>query len=267
MSRIKVRKYKVQLPEKSGKPVAAIRAVVIGDLHNKCYGEGNSALTEKILGYCPDVIFSVGDLTVVKPGKEVHTEIGLRLIKRLSLECPVYCIHGNHEYRTKIYPKTYPGIYEEIRRGLHIYSVHLLENRAETITIKGVDFTIYGYELPMKYYKKFTKQKLESSEIRKELGAPDPDTYNILLAHNPEYSPAYSEWGADLSLSGHFHGGMMRLPFIGGVISPQVRLFPKYDCGLYKFGENKAVVTAGLGTHSFAPRIFNPGEFSVIDFE
>jgi predicted MPP superfamily phosphohydrolase len=78
------------------------------------------------------------------------------------------------------------------------------------------------------------------------------------------YFKEYIGWRADLVLSGHVHGGLVRLPFIGGVISPQVRLFPKYDAGLFSEQGYNMVVSRGLGTHSYMPRFFNPPQLLVI---
>ena len=81
------------------------------------------------------------------------------------------------------------------------------------------------------------------------------------------YFPAYAEWGADLVLSGHVHGGIMRLPLLGGVISPTLRLFPRYDGGLFQEGGSTMILGRGLGSHTIPIRIFNPGELVVVELE
>ena len=124
---------------------------------------------------------------------------------------------------------------------------------------------VYRYELPEKYYKRFHQQYISAEEIRKSIQEPEEGRYNILLAHNPVYFEGYALWGADLTLSGHLHGGLVRLPLIGGVISPQVKLFPKYDCGMYEKYGRKLLVTAGLGSHSIAFRINNPAEIMLVE--
>ena len=96
--------------------------------------------------------------------------------------------------------------------------------------------------------------------LEKKLGRPDRSRFNILIAHNPSYFPAYAEFGADLVLSGHVHGGIARIPFLGGVISPALRLFPKYDGGRYREGESVMILGRGLGTHTIPVRFLNPGE-------
>ena len=90
------------------------------------------------------------------------------------------------------------------------------------------------------------------------------DCFQILLAHNPDYFPAYAAWGADLVLSGHLHGGVIRMPLLGGVISPQVRLFPEYYAGTYFRGKSEMILSRGLHMHSFRIRLFNMPELSCV---
>lgn len=263
--RIKIRQYRIKLPAKAGRAETPIRMVVIGDLHNRRFGKSNQKLVDQIITCHPDLILSVGDLMVSRPGRDCGTEIGTSLLKRLSCECPVYCVNGNHEFRTKIYPDSYPGVYERMKRELHTANILLLEDAWADMEIKGARLRIYGYELPAKYYKKLDRKTLAAEEIRKQIGEPGENRFNILLAHNPIYFESYALWGADLTLGGHLHGGLVRLPLIGGLVSPQISLFPRYDCGKYEKYGRKMLVTAGLGTHSFAFRINNPAEFMLVE--
>ena len=98
-------------------------------------------------------------------------------------------------------------------------------------------------------------------------GIPDPEVFHILLAHNPVYFDTYAAWGADLTLSGHLHGGIIRIPGIGGLITPQAQLFPKYDRGLISVNGKYMVVSAGLGEHTVPIRIFNPPQLILITVE
>jgi len=87
-----------------------------------------------------------------------------------------------------------------------------------------------------------------------------------LIAHDPDYFPKYADWGADLVLSGHVHGGMVRVPFWGkGVVSPNVRLFPKYDGGEFTIGKSRMLLSRGLGMHTIPIRLFNPGEILEVE--
>ena len=101
---------------------------------------------------------------------------------------------------------------------------------------------------------------MEAKYLTDTLGRTKTEKYEILLAHNPDYFPEYAGWGADLVLSGHVHGGMMRLPLIGGVVSPAFKFFPKYDGGMFRIGKSVMILSRGLGMHTIPVRIFNPGE-------
>ena len=83
----------------------------------------------------------------------------------------------------------------------------------------------------------------------------------ILLAHSPIGFEAYAEWGADFVLSGHVHGGIVRIPVIGGILSPERRFLPKYTKGIYHFNSSVMNVSAGIGKF----RVNNPSEFVCID--
>ena len=96
--------------------------------------------------------------------------------------------------------------------------------------------------------------------MKKTLPEPDRSKCNILIAHNPDYFEEYAKWGADLVLSGHVHGGIMRLPFLGGVIAPSYKLFPKYDGGVFHIGKSTMLLGRGMGSHTIPFRFFNPGE-------
>ena len=87
------------------------------------------------------------------------------------------------------------------------------------------------------------------------------------MAHHPEFFERYTEWGANLTLSGHNHGGMVRLPLLGGIVSPQYQLFPKYDGGKYEKGENTMILSRGLGTHTIKIRFFNVPELCMIELK
>jgi predicted MPP superfamily phosphohydrolase len=101
---------------------------------------------------------------------------------------------------------------------------------------------------------------MEKGYLASLIGDKPNKNFAILIAHNPVYFTEYTRWGADLTLSGHLHGGLVRLPFIGGVASPQIRLFPKYSAGNYTENGQQMIVSRGLGSHSLMPRIWNAPE-------
>ena len=155
-------------------------------------------------------------------------------------------------------------MYADYTESLRELGVVFLENEKTAFEAAGLSMDIYGFELEEFYYQKFCWADLQEEELERILGKPDEEHYNILLAHNPVHFHAYARWGADLTVSGHLHGGIIRIPGVGGVITPQARLFPRYDAGYFRWMDKDLVVSRGLGTHTINLRIFNPAELSVI---
>lgn len=238
----------------SGEKEVPIKILMLADLHGNRFGTENKRLIEKIKEQRPDIICMAGDMTV-KNGRGVDS--CLDLCKELLALCPVYYSLGNHEIRMACY-KEYISKLKEI-------GVFLLDNSCQEIYIKGKRISIYGLNIEEYYYHKFWQKREFSVRIlRESLGDPKPGSYTVLLAHNPEYFETYCEWGANLILSGHVHGGIARLPFLGGVIDPSFRIFPKYDAGMFRSGKSIMVLSRGLGTHHIRFRFFNRPEISVI---
>ena len=135
----------------------------------------------------------------------------------------------------------------------------------------NLDF--FGLELDGRLYAKGRREALTAEDVERLLGRPDPTRFTVLTAHSPRYFATYAAWGADLVLSGHIHGGIVRLPLLGGVISPYLTLFPRYSGGRYelpKGGDGSRAVmilSCGLGMHTLPVRLFNPAELSVIHIE
>lgn len=242
----------------------SVRAVLLADLHNKCYGKGNRILVEAIREQKPDVILIAGDILTARPGKSL--EPALHFLRELAEEFPVYYGNGNHEQRLKLYPQVYGNMAEEYGQALKEMGIEPLVNSHVNLTESGI--TVYGAEISKEYYRRFKKTPMEKEYLGKLLGIPDNSRYTVLLAHNPDYFSDYAQWGADLTAAGHVHGGVIRIPFLGkGVISTSLRFFPKYDGGIFKDGESTMLLSRGLGMHTIPIRLFNPGELWVVDFE
>lgn len=240
------------------------RAVVLADLHNKKYGRDNEILIEAIREAKPDMILVAGDIPTAKPGLSLDT--ALHLMRELAKDYPIYYGNGNHEQRMGLYPDVYGDMAQRYRDGLKELGIEPIINAQVKLSDYGI--TIYGAEIDRFYYKRFKVQPMEDDYMTSILGQVDKSSYGILLAHNPDYFPQYANWGADLVLSGHVHGGMVRIPFIGkGVASPNIRFFPKYDGGLFEEGNSKMLLSRGLGMHTIPVRVFNPGELLVVDFK
>ena len=239
------------------------KAVVLSDLHNKSFGKENEQLLQSIRQENPDFILVAGDILTAKPGASLKP--ALSFLAQIKKEYPVYYGNGNHEHRLKLYPETYGDMAEQYEAGLRDLGIEPLVNHHMQLPEFGL--CVYGAEIDRKYYKRFKVWEMDASYMESILGKPDEACYNVLLAHNPDYFPQYAEWGADLTLSGHVHGGIVRVPIWGkGVIAPTLRLFPKYDGGVFEAGGRTMLLSRGLGTHTIPVRAFNPGEFWVVEF-
>jgi uncharacterized protein len=235
-----------------------IKIVVLADLHNHVYGKENDTLIEAIEKEDPDLILVAGDLIVAKTNQSM--EVAIDLMKKLAKKHQIYYGLGNHEYRLKIYPEQYIDMYDNYLKAIQSDNLHVLENKSTKIFVKNTELNIYGLEIEKEYYKRFVKTELPYKYVDSLIGSANELSYNILLAHNPKYFKSYAKWGADLTLAGHIHGGLIRLPFLGGLASPQVEFFPKYDGGLFREGESTMVLSRGLGTHTINVRINNRAE-------
>lgn len=242
------------------------KVILLADLHNKAYGEHNKGLLEAIRREKPDLILIAGDMLVGKESFSCHE--ALNLITRLPDICPVYYSLGNHEQRLKEDPHKYEqSAYNSYKKELQNAGVRLLENETEEFMMDRLCVRISGLELPMKTYKKFKKHKVTAEDICGRIQQAEPGKYNILLAHNPVFFPAYKKWGADLTVSGHLHGGIIRIPGLGGIITPQAVLFPKYSGEMTQEGNQAIAVSRGLGTHTINLRFCNYAEIVVISLQ
>ncbi len=269
-----VRKYEIR----TDKLVGDLTMVLLADLHGYSYGSNNDRLIDAIDKIRPDAVLCAGDMFTAREIKgKVHTEQGEALLKNLASRYPVYMASGNHEEKSKAYSKEFGNLFERYRQTLKRAGVVYLENESVYMTLpgtsdrdsaQGIDrVRITGLELDLSYFRKMVKREMSADVLPGLLGelkGSDRDAFNILIAHNPQYFKEYSEWGADLTVSGHVHGGIVRLPFFGGVISPAIVLFPRYDGGKFVKDGRYMILSRGLGTHTIHFRLFNPAEVSVI---
>lgn len=235
---------------------------MISDLHNVELGKKNEHLLQALQKAKPDIICIAGDLVLGKKGKSMN--IAYEFIKKAVKIAPIYYGLGNHEQRMKKYPEVYGEEYRIFEKRIQKLGVTMLENNSSSLELQGEQIQITGLALPEEYYKKGKKVELPIKVVNRLAGKASKEKFHILLAHTPKYGDTYLEWGGDLILSGHYHGGMMRLPFLGGVISPDFRLFPQYCQGDFEKENCHFIVSAGLGEHTLPIRIFNPRELVLI---
>lgn len=255
--RIRTDKFSPDMPE--------IRAVFLSDLHSKEYGRNNEELVASIRAEKPDLILIGGDMLVGKP--DTSSEKAAAFVEQLPKIAPVWYASGNHEQRMREDRESYGDAYQSYQSRLERAGVRFLSDQNEEITCRGGRLRIAGLEVPQECYGRTSRYELTEEEITRHIGVPDGEIFQILMAHPPEYTDVYRSWGADLILSGHLHGGIVRIPFLGAVFTPQLRLFPKYSGGFYREGDTHIVVSKGLGTHTVNIRLFNPAELIVIHME
>ena len=238
------------------------KIVFLTDLHCNEFDYQNKALIDMIDGCSPDAVFVGGDMLVSRVDSSY--EVALDLMRELSRRYRIYYADGNHEMRLKRNEEVYGVAYKEYVHQLKECGVVHLANES-MMDDSGISaHCLTAYDMEEKQYRKFHPAPPSLEEMSDALGDADPEFFQVLLAHNPNYFRQYSKGGCDLVLSGHFHGGMVRLPKIGGVISPQFQLFPKYDAGEYQIGTSIMILSRGLGNHSIKIRLFNRPEVSCI---
>lgn len=287
MKRMIVNRQKIEItrPEFPG---GSFRFAFLTDLHNACGLEESARIFRALEDASPDFILCGGDMIVAHPGKSA--EPARSFMKELASRYPVYAAHGNHEYRAFLYPDVYGSLFEEYTAPLAQAGIRFLRNDSIRLFIGGVPIRIIGFEAPRRYYRRIHPDQMKKEELLKRFGAPKEQEYTILLAHNPLHYEAYFAYGADLTLCGHYHGGVMQLPGTRGLISPDFHLFPNNCHGMLKpknrlpereaagtlperqaanISEEKikprVFVGAGLGEHTIPIRIMNPREIVIFD--
>ena len=139
-----------------------------------------------------------------------------------------------------------------------------LRNQKVQLKKKGIPITVYGLEPEEQFYDKGFRKDGMVKELKKHFGTPDTDRLTILLAHNPRYKKEYLSWGASMTFSGHYHGGVMMLGKKRGAIAPDFRIFPGECGGMHQKNGCVVIVSAGLGEHTIPVRIHNPRELTIV---
>ncbi len=264
------KKYRI----KYNQPLPALhptRLVLLADLHNRTFGSANQRLIKRIDSLKPDFIIVAGDM--INKRAASYPGNAFTLLDKLSNKYKIIYAYGNHEQRMEQIGKAehteeeaaYYHSWVEFKKCLRKKGVIFLDNESVTLEGKGEKLRITGVSIGEDYFGFQTKKEMAQDYLSSLLGQSAKKEYQLLIAHNPVYFQNYAEWGADLILSGHMHGGMMRLPGIGGVLSPQAKFFPKYDSGKHEYQKSQLIVSRGLGSHSIMPRIFNIPELVYVE--
>ncbi len=239
-------------------------AAVISDLHGFTYGKENEKLLEKVKKINPDIILIPGDMLVSKYSETYET--ALRTLQELAKLAPVYYSYGNHESRLNDPERINHPLFLEYLSKVKEAGVTVMQTESREIAFGENQVQLSALELELDYYEKGRAIPLEPDYLKKRLPPQKEGMFQILLAHNPAYAKEYIRWGADVTFSGHNHGGLIRIPGIGSVISPQFTWFPKYDAGDFKQEGRHVIVSRGMGTHTFHIRIFNRAELLSVTF-
>ena len=243
----------------SSKISEPFRIVLVSDLHEHQFGRDNEKLAEKIREQSPDLIVIDGDMI---NGDSENADTAVELVRALKEAAPVYYSFGNHEYSYM------EAGHEDLTEELEAAGAVVLNYQSIDIDVKGNQIRLgglyeYGFETGMQ------------SEEENERAIPyleeyaDTDRYLIMCAHRPESFYPWDmadQWGIDLVLSGHLHGGQVIIPGVGGLYNALDGFFPKFDYGQYKLGDSDMAITRGLGSNpKMLPRFNNPPEIAVVE--
>lgn len=232
------------------------KIVQLSDLHSKKFGENQEVLIEKVKNLNPEIIVITGDLV---DSKRYDAAASLRIMNELVKYYPVYFVTGNHE--------SWSGRYDNLEKELKRQNVIVLRNEHVRIQKDGQEIYLLGIDDPAFTVKnndeneEITTVKNEVVKAKNTIGS---DGYKLLLSHRPELLQVYAEQQIDLVLSGHAHGGQVRLPFIGGLVAPNQGVLPKYTAGLYEEQNTSMIVSRGLGNSVIPQRVFNRPEIVVV---
>ncbi|NLO45304.1 MAG: metallophosphoesterase [Clostridiales bacterium] len=242
--------------ETTHKVTSAVRLAVIADLHSSLFGENQSVLAAAIRERRPDALLFVGDMT---HGPEPDYRCAM-LLDAVAGEYPCFFVSGNHEY--------WSGRCDEIKDMVRSYGVCVLEGEGKKEKINGQEIYLAGVDDPVMSASLglweddiYDDWLLQLNRCKNT----ESDVYSVLLSHRPELVSFYENSGFDLVVSGHAHGGQVRIPFlINGLYSPNQGYFPKYAGGRYVFGDTTMIVSRGLCVNNL-PRVFNRPEIVIVD--
>lgn len=244
---LEISRYEVK-SQKLPESFDGFKIVQLSDLHGAEFGEDGMGLVEKVKELEPDIIALTGDF-VTDEGDLAAVE---KLAARLTELCPVYFISGNHEFGS--------GLAVKVRNILERAGVKYLSNEYLTINRGEDGILLGGVEDPLAY-----ADMLSPDELAQKMNDAAPDAFKILLGHRNYWMTEYPELPVDLIFCGHAHGGLIRIPGVGGLIGTDRRLFPDFDAGEYNNGRYTLIVSRGLGNSVSIPRVFNRPEIVCVE--
>ena len=235
--------YSERLPE----AFDGFRVVELADLHGKAFGEDQGALLAAVAEAEPDLIAICGDL--VDDGSDLQAMADLA--GRLVEIAPTAYVSGNHEWALED-PRGFFAMLEEA-------GVTVLRNTFCRLSLGEAGIILAGVDDPNGPYDQKTPE-----EVVEEIRAGGGDPYILMLAHRNDQLERWSSLAVDVVLTGHGHGGVIRLPGVGGLLGTDRELFPEYTAGLYEQGRTRMIVSRGLGSSGIGVRLFNRPHLPVI---
>lgn len=245
--RLILRTYTVASP----KLTAEVRLAVVTDFHSS---DNADDVVEMLASCAPDAVLLVGDLfdddTANRP-----TERTLSLMRQLSAQYPCYYVSGNHEAWT--------GEMDALYQQTEEAGVTVLRMSSGVLTVRGQRIALCG--IPDPYEMVFSGAPDTEEQIRQALEDVDSADFTVLLAHRPELLAKYAQFPLDLVVSGHAHGGQVRIPgVLNGLYAPNQGWFPKLAGGAYTQDGTTLIVSRGLAVRTRLPRIFNRPEVVLV---
>lgn len=252
---LRVRRYTVRSAKLSGR----VKLLLLSDLHGTRYGREQERLVRAVEGENPDLVLLAGDMADDK----VPNQGTLELLRRIGRAYPCFFAPGNHENRT--------GNLEAVKEMFRSHGVCVLDGRNASLEAGGQRLLLAGVDDPETFGVRRHERYTAPPEWLRQLDACRPglsdSRFSILVSHRPELVGEYEESGFDLVVSGHAHGGQVRVPgLLNGLFAPSQGLFPRYAGGLYSLGKTTLVVSRGL-CRNYLPRVFNPPEAVVVSLE
>lgn len=244
------------------------RFVFLTDMHGRyfsdtLFGRDFSKLIRMIDSQKPDFVIIGGDMIVSK--HVIKIDEAFELVRELTKKYKVYYCIGNHEARLDWDDENdTPYSLSVFKEKIKECDAIILDNDA--VYLNDHNIQISGVSLKQKYYNKKISVTPSVDELKSLYKSRD-DAFNIMCAHNPEYAVEYRKLNPDLILSGHMHGGLLRLPGGRGFITPRYKLFQKRCWGVYKDGNVIHIVSQGMANHTLPVRLFNPGEIVTVDIK
>lgn len=243
------------------------RIMVLADLHNMISGGRAEQIIEMINRSQPDIIILAGDMTVCTADSFESNMSTAAFLGKLADITDCYYGYGNHERGIKerlhgISDGTFDKYIKVLERP-HRHILKLMDNESVKLVRGNAAIRLIGLNIDAEYYKRLVSKRLTAEKINEYIGMSGTE-YTMLIAHNPDYFPAYSSWGADLVFSGHNHGGLIQIPGLGGIISPKFHIFPRYTRGSYRCEKSIMIVSGGMGAHSIKIRVNNVPELLMV---